>query len=149
MAGFQLQMTWQTSLLLKKRKNGEFLAQQDKKIDCSFCLLEKKIVRSFSIDSTLDTPGKIIGGLNVFAEHFRLGRQEDAHEFLRCLTAFVPLSDGCVRRTEFNYGIKEEKHGFIEGYVPISYLSAFLQSQSPTLESELDDSTLLTFDFFG
>ncbi|CAI9294956.1 unnamed protein product [Lactuca saligna] len=123
MAGFQLQMTWQTSLLLKKRKNGpplgfknlgntcylnavlqcltytpplanfclrlqhsencEFLAQQDKKSDCPFCLLEKRIVRSLSIDSTLDTPGKIIGGLKVFAEHFRLGRQEDAHEFLR------------------------------------------------------------------
>ncbi|CAI9274570.1 unnamed protein product [Lactuca saligna] len=116
-------MTWQTSLLLKKRKNGpplgfknlgntyylnaviqcltytpplanfylrlqhskngEFLAQQDKKSDCPFCLLEKRIVRSLSIDSTLDTPGKIIGGLKVFAEHFRLGRQEDAHEFLR------------------------------------------------------------------
>lgn len=56
------------------------------------------------------------------------------------------FSDGCVRRTEFNCGIKEEKHGFIEGYVPISYLSAFLQSQ--TLESEFDESTLLTFDFF-
>lgn len=123
MAGFQLQMTWQTSLLLKKRKNGpplgfknlgntcylnavlqcltytpplanfclrlqhsencDFLAQQDKKSDCPFCLLEKRIVRSLSIDSTLDTPGKIIGGLKVFAEHFRLGRQEDAHEFLR------------------------------------------------------------------
>ncbi|CAH1414237.1 unnamed protein product [Lactuca virosa] len=123
MAGFQLQMTWQTSLLLKKRKNDpplgfknlgntcylnavlqcltytpplanfclriqhsencKFLAHQDKKSDCPFCLLEKRIVRSLSIDSTLDTPGKIIGGLKVFAEHFRLGRQEDANEFLR------------------------------------------------------------------
>nr|KAJ0215487.1 hypothetical protein LSAT_V11C300118300 [Lactuca sativa] len=85
-------MTWKTSLLLKKGKNGpplgfknlgEFLAQQDKKSDCLFYLLEKRIVRSFSIDSTLNTPGKIIGGLKVFAEHFRLGSQKDAHEFLR------------------------------------------------------------------
>lgn len=122
MAGYQLQMTWQTNLL-KKRKNGpplgfknlgntcylnavlqcltytpplanfclrlqhsvscDSLAQQDKKSDCPFCLLEKRIVRSLSIDSTLDTPGKIIGSLKIFAEHFRLGRQEDAHEFLR------------------------------------------------------------------
>ncbi|KAL4555275.1 hypothetical protein LXL04_037890 [Taraxacum kok-saghyz] len=122
MAGFQLQMTWQTNLL-KKRKNGpplgfknlgntcylnsvlqcltytpplanfclqlqhslscDSVAQQDKKSDCPFCLLEKRIVRSLSIDSTLDTPGKIISGLKIFAEHFRQGRQEDAHEFLR------------------------------------------------------------------
>lgn len=59
------------------------VSQQDKKSDCPFCLLEKRIVRSLSIDATLDTPGKIIGGLKHFAEHFRLGRQEDAHEFLR------------------------------------------------------------------
>lgn len=62
---------------------GDSVSQQDKKSDCPFCLLEKRIVRSLSIDATLDTPGKIIGGLKHFAEHFRLGRQEDAHEFLR------------------------------------------------------------------
>nr|KAJ0195113.1 hypothetical protein LSAT_V11C700379290 [Lactuca sativa] len=108
MAGFRLQMTWQTSLLLNKRKNGpplgfknlsntcylnvvlqfltytlplanfclrlqhcekcEFLVQEDKKSDCPFCLLEKRIVRSHNIDSTLDTPGKIIWRLKVFPE---------------------------------------------------------------------------------
>nr|KAJ0191498.1 hypothetical protein LSAT_V11C800452050 [Lactuca sativa] len=139
MAGFQLQMTRKTSLLLKKRKNGprlgfknigntcylivvlqfltytlplanfclrlqqsekcmcssstyshthtrtlsklfqfvninfpnsigEFLAQRDKKNDCPFCLLEKRIVRTHSIDSSLDTPDKIIRGLKVFPE---------------------------------------------------------------------------------
>ncbi|KAI3809659.1 hypothetical protein L1987_19256 [Smallanthus sonchifolius] len=123
MAGLQLQMTWQTNSLLKKRKNGpplgfrnlgntcylnavlqcltytpplanfclrlqhsascESLSQQDKKSDCPFCLLEKRIARSLSVDLALDTPGKFIGGLKLFAEHFRLGRQEDAHEFLR------------------------------------------------------------------
>ncbi|KAI3765861.1 hypothetical protein L2E82_15907 [Cichorium intybus] len=41
------------------------------------------IVRSLRIESTLDTPAKIIGSLKIFAYHFRLGRQEDAHEFLR------------------------------------------------------------------
>ncbi|XP_076896420.1 ubiquitin carboxyl-terminal hydrolase 25-like [Bidens hawaiensis] len=61
----------------------ESLAQQDKKSDCPFCLLEKRIVRSLTADSTTETPGKIIGGLKLFADHFRLGRQEDAHEFLR------------------------------------------------------------------
>ncbi|KAM0063146.1 putative ubiquitinyl hydrolase 1 [Helianthus debilis subsp. tardiflorus] len=119
----QLQMSWQTALLLKKRKNApplgfrnlgntcylnavlqcltytpplanfclrrqhsascDSLPQQDKKNNCPFCLLETRIARSLSVDLLLDTPGKFIGGLKIFAEHFRVGRQEDAHEFLR------------------------------------------------------------------
>nr|KAJ0217268.1 hypothetical protein LSAT_V11C300118530 [Lactuca sativa] len=68
--------------------------------------------------------------------------------FCSCLTAFVPkslndwnLSDfsgECVRRTESNCGIKEEKPGFIEGYVPVSYLSTFLETETP--ESKLHES---------
>ncbi|KAJ0733458.1 putative ubiquitinyl hydrolase 1 [Helianthus annuus] len=119
----QLQMNWQTALLLKKRKNApplgfrnlgntcylnavlqcltytpplanfclrrqhsascDSLPQQDKKNNCPFCLLETRIARSLSVDLLLDTPGKFIGGLKIFAEHFCVGRQEDAHEFLR------------------------------------------------------------------
>lgn len=55
----------------------------DKKRECPFCILEKRIVRSLSIDSTLDSPLKINNCLRLFAEHFKHGRQEDAHEFLR------------------------------------------------------------------
>ncbi|KAL5736725.1 hypothetical protein ACOSP7_031179 [Xanthoceras sorbifolium] len=55
----------------------------DRKRDCPFCILEKRIVRSLSLDLTLDAPAKIQSCLRIFAEHFRCGRQEDAHEFLR------------------------------------------------------------------
>ncbi|KAL2943471.1 Ubiquitin carboxyl-terminal hydrolase 25 [Bienertia sinuspersici] len=55
----------------------------ERKRDCPFCIIEKRIVRSLSIDLTLDTPAKIVNCLRIFAEHFRCGRQEDAHEFLR------------------------------------------------------------------
>lgn len=54
-----------------------------RKGECPFCILEKRIVRSLSIDQTLDAPHKINNYLGVFADHFRIGRQEDAHEFLR------------------------------------------------------------------
>ncbi|GMH24189.1 hypothetical protein Nepgr_026032 [Nepenthes gracilis] len=58
-------------------------SQPDKKRDCPFCILEKRIVRSLSSDLALDSPAKIVSCLRIFAEHFRCGRQEDAHEFLR------------------------------------------------------------------
>lgn len=58
-------------------------AERDRKIDCPFCILEKRIARSLSCDLALDTPSKINSCLRIFAEHFRFGRQEDAHEFLR------------------------------------------------------------------
>ncbi|KAI3921747.1 hypothetical protein MKX01_005436 [Papaver californicum] len=50
---------------------------------CPFCLLEARIIRSHTIDSQFDAPYKIQNCLSIFSDQFRLGRQEDAHEFLR------------------------------------------------------------------
>ncbi|KAL2472764.1 Ubiquitin carboxyl-terminal hydrolase 25 [Forsythia ovata] len=63
--------------------NCDVGASKEKKSECPFCILEKRIVRSLSIEAALDTPLKINSCLRIFAEHFRVGRQEDAHEFLR------------------------------------------------------------------
>ncbi|TVU20655.1 hypothetical protein EJB05_36872 [Eragrostis curvula] len=52
--------------------------------ECAFCVLERLIARLLRAEAgALDSPGKIIRCLPLFAEHFRWGRQEDAHEFLR------------------------------------------------------------------
>ncbi|XP_065861673.1 ubiquitin carboxyl-terminal hydrolase 25 [Euphorbia lathyris] len=75
LANFCLRL--QHSSLCDSLSNGE------RKRECPFCILEKRIVRSLSMDLTLDTPAKIQSCLRIFAEHFRCGRQEDAHEFLR------------------------------------------------------------------
>ncbi|KAL6975532.1 Ubiquitin carboxyl-terminal hydrolase 25, variant 2 [Sarracenia purpurea var. burkii] len=58
-------------------------ADAERKRECPFCILEKRIARSLSIDQALDTPSKMNNCLRIFADHFRFGRQEDAHEFLR------------------------------------------------------------------
>ncbi|GMY33513.1 ubiquitin carboxyl-terminal hydrolase 25 [Fagus crenata] len=55
----------------------------DRKRDCPFCILERRIARSLSVDLTLDAPSKILSCLRIFADNFKSGRQEDAHEFLR------------------------------------------------------------------
>nr|XP_043622639.1 ubiquitin carboxyl-terminal hydrolase 25 [Erigeron canadensis]XP_043622640.1 ubiquitin carboxyl-terminal hydrolase 25 [Erigeron canadensis] len=110
----------------------ESVAQQDKKSDCPFCLLEKRIARSLSIDSTLDTPTKIIGGLKIFAENFCFGRQEDAHEFLRyvidaCHTTCLRLKKLQQQRRKFvsNGG----GHGFGSSTVVKEIFGGALQSQ--------------------
>ncbi|CAI0409500.1 unnamed protein product [Linum tenue] len=53
------------------------------KRECPFCILEKRIAQSLSSGVNLDAPLKILSCLRIYAEHFRRGRQEDAHEFLR------------------------------------------------------------------
>ncbi|CAN8259375.1 unnamed protein product [Cochlearia groenlandica] len=55
----------------------------ERKRDCPFCIVEKRVARSLSVDQTTDAPLKISNCLKIFAEHFKFGRQEDAHEFLR------------------------------------------------------------------
>lgn len=66
-----------------KNQHSSLCTSDHKRDSCPFCILEKRIVRSFTIDSPLDVPYKIHTNLTIFADHFRLGRQEDAHEFLR------------------------------------------------------------------
>nr|AAT44134.1 unknown protein, contains ubiquitin carboxyl-terminal hydrolase [Oryza sativa Japonica Group] len=58
------------------------LPNKDK--ECVFCVVERQISRLLRTEAgALDSPAKIIRCLPLFAEHFRWGRQEDAHEFLR------------------------------------------------------------------
>ncbi|KAE8692234.1 Ubiquitin carboxyl-terminal hydrolase 25 [Hibiscus syriacus] len=69
---------------LRSRHSSSCDASASKKPrECPFCILEAWIARSLTLDLTLDSPSKIQSCIKIFAEHFRFGRQEDAHEFLR------------------------------------------------------------------
>lgn len=81
--------------------SGEFLPSKSaffcKSWDghCPFCLVEKRILRSLNSDIPHDAPVNIQRSLELFAKHFRSGRQEDAHEFLRYL--IEACNDVCVK----------------------------------------------------
>eukprot|EP00002_Diphylleia_rotans_P040784 TRINITY_DN975_c0_g3_i1.p1 TRINITY_DN975_c0_g3~~TRINITY_DN975_c0_g3_i1.p1 ORF type:complete len:278 (-),score=55.91 TRINITY_DN975_c0_g3_i1:118-951(-) len=49
---------------------------------CMFCILERHINRAFGSTQPI-VPKQIAGNLRVIGKHFRLGRQEDSHEFMR------------------------------------------------------------------
>ncbi|KAJ4823789.1 Ubiquitin carboxyl-terminal hydrolase 25 [Turnera subulata] len=64
------------------RSQHSSLCDSDRDRDCPFCILEKRIVRSLRLNLPLDAPLKMQSCLLIFADHFRCGSQEDAHEFL-------------------------------------------------------------------
>ncbi|OVA03360.1 Ubiquitin carboxyl-terminal hydrolases family 2 [Macleaya cordata] len=66
-----------------KNQHTSLCNSDRKRENCPFCILERRIVRSLSLDSPLDVPSKIQSCITIFSDHFRFGRQEDAHEFLR------------------------------------------------------------------
>ncbi|XP_057861239.2 ubiquitin carboxyl-terminal hydrolase 25 isoform X1 [Cryptomeria japonica] len=76
---------------------------------CPFCLVEKRIIRSLSVDSLSEPPLRIVNSLHLFAKHFRPGRQEDAHEFLRFV--IEACNDVCVKmyKARNNLGAKQLK----------------------------------------
>ncbi|XP_022717448.1 ubiquitin carboxyl-terminal hydrolase 25-like isoform X2 [Durio zibethinus] len=77
--------------------------------DCPFCILEAWITRSLTLDLTLDAPSKIQSCLKIFAQHFRFGRQEDAHEFLRYV--IDACHNTCLRLRKLRRKGRDEEGG--------------------------------------
>eukprot|EP01018_Ginkgo_biloba_P030885 Gb_28125 [translate_table: standard] len=114
--------------------------------NCPFCLLEKRIVRSLSIDGPLDAPSRIQNSLQIFAKHFRLGRQEDAHEFLRyvieacnnvCIKLYKALTSGKTQTKQGNKLTKEEPNTIVK-----EIFGGVLQSQVKCLSCGTESNKL-------
>jgi ubiquitin carboxyl-terminal hydrolase 36/42 len=52
---------------------------------CAACMLETQIIRCLTTSGRADTPHSIHRNLHLFSRSFQPGRQEDAHELLRCM----------------------------------------------------------------
>ncbi|KAL6051711.1 Ubiquitin carboxyl-terminal hydrolase [Balamuthia mandrillaris] len=52
---------------------------------CAFCTMEGHIAKALKTPGGAFAPKPIVANLRAIVRHFRLGRQEDAHEFLRYL----------------------------------------------------------------
>eukprot|EP00249_Psilotum_nudum_P022431 c28516_g1_i2 orf=113-871(-) len=121
---------------------------------CAFCLVEKRIARSLNIDAQADSPVRIYSCLPVFAKHFRDGRQEDAHEFLRYVVE--ACNNVCVKLHKIAAGnkvlagkqadSKEEPHTVVK-----EIFGGVLQSQVKCLScraesNKMDDIMDLSLD---
>ncbi|KAH7306501.1 hypothetical protein KP509_22G015900 [Ceratopteris richardii] len=125
---------------------------------CLFCVVEKRIARSLSVDSVSESPARIHSCLTLFAKHFRQGWQEDAHEFLRyvieacnsvCVKLHKILSSSKLRtRQDSQKLLKEEPRTVVK-----DIFGGVLQSQVKCLSckaesNKLDEMMDLSLDVF-
>eukprot|EP00250_Pteridium_aquilinum_P022204 c25323_g1_i6 orf=919-2988(+) len=114
---------------------------------CPFCLVEKRIARSLSVDSVSESPARIHGCLTLFAKHFRQGWQEDAHEFLRyvieacnsvCVKLHKLLSASKLRTRQDSQKVsKEEPRTVVK-----DIFGGVLQSQVKCLSCDAESNKL-------
>ncbi|CAN6455674.1 unnamed protein product [Victoria cruziana] len=129
-----------------------------KKYECPFCLLEKRIVRSLSIESALDVPVKIQTSIEIFAKHFRIGRQEDAHEFLRymidachntCLKLLKPKNGVVCQSVQANGNSEKVEPNTIVKEIFGGVLQSQVKCLSCNSESnKMDDIMDISLDLF-
>ncbi|KAJ3059999.1 Ubiquitin carboxyl-terminal hydrolase 36, partial [Podochytrium sp. JEL0797] len=110
---------------------------------CTFCELEKHVMRSLSgvRGKATITPKSIVGRLKSIAKHFRLGRQEDAHEFLRYF--IDSLQTSCLVGFEkLNHTQKESTviHQIFGGYLQSRIQCSVCKEPSCTVDACLDIS---------
>ncbi|KAM5153100.1 ubiquitin carboxyl-terminal hydrolase 42 isoform 2-T3 [Mantella aurantiaca] len=72
---------------------------------CMMCVMQSHIVKTLSNTGNVIKPMGVINNLRHIAKHFRLGSQEDAHEFLRYIIDEMQRS--CLNGY-FSYGITPE-----------------------------------------
>eukprot|EP01134_Creolimax_fragrantissima_P007978 CFRG7978T1 len=107
---------------------------------CAFCEMESLTKTAHGAKNNAIYPKRIVGSLKVWAKHFRKGRQEDAHEFLRylidamqkaCLAPYDSKMDANIKATTFI-------HQVFGGYTRSQVRCLVCNFQSNTYDESLD-----------
>ncbi|KAG0338599.1 hypothetical protein BG004_007158 [Podila humilis] len=106
---------------------------------CMMCLMEKHVMRCFSHSmKEAIYPKVIVGRLRNIAKQFRIGRQEDSHEFARylidalqksCLEGFDSKMDNRIKETSFIHQV----------------FGGYFQSQVKCMECGYESNTYETY----
>eukprot|EP00117_Sycon_ciliatum_P028289 scpid58156/ scgid22769/ Ubiquitin carboxyl-terminal hydrolase 36; Deubiquitinating enzyme 36; Ubiquitin thioesterase 36; Ubiquitin-specific-processing protease 36 len=108
---------------------------------CAMCALTQHVKRVFSSPAPIK-PGSIASRLKFFAKHFRFGRQEDAHEFLRYFTEALQKCCLSGLSTKIDSSIKATTlvHQVFGGYHRSLVLCSKCKYESKTFDPLLDVS---------
>ncbi|KAG0278392.1 Ubiquitin carboxyl-terminal hydrolase 36 [Linnemannia gamsii] len=110
---------------------------------CMMCLLENHVGRCFSRSMTESiSPKVIVGRLRNIAKQFRIGRQEDSHEFARYLVDALQRSCLIGHDSKLDDRIKETTvvHQIFGGYFQSQVKCMRCGHESNTFETYLDVS---------
>ncbi|ORX99735.1 cysteine proteinase [Basidiobolus meristosporus CBS 931.73] len=116
---------------------------------CALCELEQLTNRSFSSSKQTDenqaiSPKKLVGHLRAIVKHFRIGRQEDAHEFIRhlidvmqrnCLNGFDSKMDERIKETTL---IHQVFGGYFRSQINCSTCDTEVNTFDPFLDLSLE-----------
>ncbi|KAJ2648082.1 hypothetical protein IWW40_004170 [Coemansia sp. RSA 1250] len=113
--------------------------------NCMLCKFESHVGRTLSKrESTSVSPKAIVGRLKLVAKHMRIGRQEDAHEFLRLfieafqrslLTGVDPKVDRRIQETTLTHQVFG---GYLQSQVSCSRCGYDSNTFDPLLDISLD-----------
>eukprot|EP01135_Chromosphaera_perkinsii_P004711 Nk52_evm22s294 gene=Nk52_evmTU22s294 len=109
---------------------------------CMFCEMEKQIMKMLSKPSGHLKPVHVLGNLKSIAKHFRFGRQEDSHEFLRYVVDGMVTS--CLAGLDKSLDIRIKETNLVNqifgGYLRSQVKCLSCKHESNTFEAMLDIS---------
>ncbi|XP_075031985.1 ubiquitin carboxyl-terminal hydrolase 36-like [Calonectris borealis] len=110
---------------------------------CMMCIMQDHVIQAFANNGNTIKPVSFIRDLKKIAQHFRFGRQEDAHEFL-CFTIDAMQKaclNGCTkldRQTQATTLVHQIFGGYLRSRVKCSVCKSVSDTYEPYLDLALE-----------